>query len=52
MAVQAGFVAATLATAMANLADVVNPRVLIGVGCVAGAAANAAAFVGRPRRGR
>jgi MFS family permease len=44
MAVQAGFVAATLATAMANLADVVNPRVLIAVGCVAGAVANAAAF--------
>ena len=30
---------------MANLADVVNPRVLIAVGCVAGATANAAAFV-------
>ena len=49
MAVQAGFVVATLGTAMANLADVVNPRVLIGVGCLLGAVANAAALaVGSP----
>jgi MFS family permease len=45
MAVQAGFVAATLVTAVANLADVVNPRVLIGAGCLLGAAANASALM-------
>jgi MFS family permease len=45
MAVQAGFVAATLVTAVANLADVINPRVLIGVGCLLGAAANASALM-------
>jgi len=45
MAVQAGFVVATLATAMANVADVVNPRVLMTAGCLAGAVANAAALV-------
>jgi MFS family permease len=49
MAVQAGFVAATLLTAFANLADLVNPRTLIGVGCLIGAAANASALmVGSP----
>jgi len=45
MAVQAGFVVATLATAMANVADVINPRVLMTAGCLAGAIANAAALV-------
>ena len=45
MAVQAGFVAGTLATAVANLADVVNPRVLMGAGCLAGAVGNAGALV-------
>ncbi|MEZ5291709.1 MAG: MFS transporter [Vicinamibacterales bacterium] len=45
MAVQAGFVVGTLVTALANLADVVNPRRLMGVGCLAGAACNAAALV-------
>jgi MFS family permease len=45
MAVQGGFVVATLASALANVADVVNPRVLVGVGCVLGASANAAALV-------
>jgi MFS family permease len=45
MAVQAGFVGATLLTAVANLADVVNPRVLIGAGCLLGAAANASALM-------
>ena len=44
MAVQAGFVVGTLVTAVSNVADLVNPRVLMGVGCVAGAAANAAAL--------
>ena len=49
MAVQAGFVVATLGTAMTNLADVVNPRLLISVGCLLGAVANAAALaVGSP----
>jgi MFS family permease len=49
MAVQAGFVAATLLTALANLADLVNPRTLMGVGCLLGAAANASALmVGSP----
>ncbi|MGD9906826.1 MAG: MFS transporter [Vicinamibacterales bacterium] len=44
MAVQAGFVVATLATAVFNLADAVNPRTLMAWGCVAGAAANVAAL--------
>jgi MFS family permease len=42
MAVQAGFVAGTLASALLNLADVVNARRLFAAGCIAGAAANAA----------
>ena len=42
MAVQAGFVAGTLGSALANLADVLNARVLFLLGAVAGAAANAA----------
>jgi MFS family permease len=42
MAVQAGFVAGTLSSALLNLADVINPRRLFAAGCVAGAAANAA----------
>jgi MFS family permease len=41
MAVQAGFVAGTLASAALNLADLVNARRLFAAGCVAGAAANA-----------
>lgn len=45
MAVQAGFVVGTFVTALGNLADVVRPRQLIAIGCVAGAAANAAALV-------
>jgi MFS family permease len=45
MAVQAGFVAGTLVTAVANLADVVNPRVLMGAGCLTGAVVNAGALV-------
>jgi MFS family permease len=40
MAVQAGFVCGTLASALLNLPDVVNPRRLFAVGCVIGAAAN------------
>jgi MFS family permease len=42
MAVQGGFVAGTLLSATLNLPDVVNPRRLFAIGCVAGAAANAA----------
>ena len=42
MAVQAGFVAGTLASAVLNLADVVHARRLFAAGCAAGALANAA----------
>jgi MFS family permease len=41
MAVQAGFVAGTLVSALGNVADLVNPRRLFVCGCLAGAAANA-----------
>jgi MFS family permease len=42
MAVQGGFVVGTLASALLNVADVVNARRLFALGCVAGAIANAA----------
>ena len=42
IAVQGGFVAGTLISAVLNLADVFNARRLFAAGCVAGAAANAA----------
>ena len=42
MAVQGGFVAGTLLSALLNLPDVLNARRLFAIGCVAGAAANAA----------
>ena len=42
MAVQGGFVIGTLVSAVLNLPDIVNPRRLFAVGCVLGAAANAA----------
>ena len=42
MAVQAGFVAGTLITALTNAADAMNARRLFVLGCVAGAACNAA----------
>jgi MFS family permease len=42
MAVQAGFVAGTLITALTNAADAVNARRLFALGCIAGAACNAA----------
>ena len=42
MAVQAGFVAGTLLSAVANLADLLNPRTLMFIGSLAGAATNAA----------
>src|SRR5262245_16925266 len=41
MAVQGGFVVGTLASALLNLPDVLNPRRLFNVGCLAGALANA-----------
>jgi len=41
MAVQAGFVAGTLVTALTNLADAINARRLFGAGCVLGALFNA-----------
>ena len=41
MAVQAGFVVGTLVSAIANLADVLNARVLLFLGALAGAATNA-----------
>jgi MFS family permease len=45
MAVQAGFVAGTLGSAVANLADVLNARVLLCLGAIAGALTNAAVLV-------
>src|SRR5437764_13053635 len=42
MAVQGGFVIGTLISALLNLPDVLNPRRLFAVGCVAAACANAA----------
>ena len=42
IAVQGGFVAGTLLSALLNLADVINARRLFAAGCVAGAVANAA----------
>jgi MFS family permease len=42
MAVQAGFVVGTLLSAVTNLADVLNGRVLLFLGAVTGAATNAA----------
>jgi MFS family permease len=41
MAVQAGFVAGTLMSALANLPDVINPRYLFAIGCAVAAVANA-----------
>ena len=45
MAVQAGFVAGTLISAVANLADVLNARVLMFLGSIIGALTNAAVLV-------
>lgn len=42
MAVQGGFVAGTLGSAIVNLSDVINARWLFGLSCVIGAAVNAA----------
>ena len=41
MAVQVGFVAGTLVSALANLPDVLNARRLFAIGCLVAAAANA-----------
>jgi MFS family permease len=45
MAVQAGFVAGTLLSALTNAADAINARRLFAAGCVAGAACNLAIIV-------
>ena len=45
MAVQAGFVAGTLISALSNLADVLNARVLMFVGALIGAITNAAVLI-------
>ena len=45
MAVQAGFVAGTLLSALSNIADLLNARVLMFIGSVVGAAANAAVLI-------
>jgi MFS family permease len=45
MAVQAGFVVGTLVSAAINLADVLNARVLLCLGALAGAATNAGVLV-------
>ncbi len=45
LAVQAGFVAGTLGSAVSNLADLINPRRLVFLGCLAGAAANASVLL-------
>jgi MFS family permease len=42
MAVQGGFVAGTLLSALLNLPDIINPRRLFAIGCMIAAAANAA----------
>src|SRR6267143_5976204 len=42
MAVQGGFVIGTLMSAILNLPDIINTRRLFAIGCVLGAAANAA----------
>jgi MFS family permease len=45
MAVQGGFVIGTLGSAVGNLSDIVNARVLLFLGALAGAAANAAVLL-------
>lgn len=45
IAVQAGFVAGTLVSALANIADFFNSRTLMFAGALAGAAANAAVLI-------
>jgi MFS family permease len=45
MAVQGGFVAGTLLSAVSNVADILNARVLMFIGSIVGACANAAVLV-------
>lgn len=45
MAVQAGFVAGTLLSAVSNIADILNARVLMFIGSFAGACANASVLI-------
>ena len=45
MAVQAGFVAGTLLSAVANIADILNARVLMFIGSLVGACANASVLI-------
>lgn len=45
MAVQAGFVAGTLVSAVANVADILNARVLMFIGSLVGACANASVLI-------
>ena len=45
MAVQAGFVAGTLMSALLTLPDLINPRHLFAIGCAVGAGANAALVI-------
>jgi MFS family permease len=45
MAVQAGFVAGTLFSALTNVADILNARVLMFIGSLVGACANAAVLI-------
>ena len=45
MAVQAGFVVGTLLSALSNIADILNARVLMFIGSLVGAVANAAVLV-------
>ncbi len=49
MAVQGGFVAGTLISALLNLADLISPRWVFGIGCLVGSLANASiAIVASP----
>ena len=45
MAVQAGFVAGTLLSAVSNIADILNARVLMFIGSLVGACANASVLI-------
>ena len=45
MAVQGGFVAGTLLSALSNLADILNARVLMFIGSLVGACANASVLI-------
>jgi MFS family permease len=51
MAVQAGFVVGTLGSAVTNLADILNARVLMFLGALAGAATNASMLLASTTEG-